>query len=166
MTKPAPCVLYCPYCKKQHIDRPPWDKRKHRTHKCSGCGFEWRPAAWYTVGVLSSLLLLCNLGCSPPVVPNCDAALSYEHSLEERLAVQAAQIDAVREMAREQTCNMRELRARQAGADRDLRFPPKRRKSRLMHDEPTTPRTLSEKDSRPGTPIGDADINQDRYENQ
>ena len=49
--KPTPMILLCRYCYAQHIDLPPWDTEPHRTHKCSKCASEWRPALIPTVGV-------------------------------------------------------------------------------------------------------------------
>lgn len=33
----------CPRCGKAHVDMPPWDKRLHRRHLCSGCNHQWLP---------------------------------------------------------------------------------------------------------------------------
>lgn len=73
--KPYRLVLFCPNCGKQHVDTGVWATRKHRSHLCvddeevtrhlaadgtvasestrrvSGCGFKWRPANVFTVGV-------------------------------------------------------------------------------------------------------------------
>ena len=49
--KPLPMILHCPECGQQHIDGGVWAERPHRTHQCQNCGFEWRPASIYTVGV-------------------------------------------------------------------------------------------------------------------
>lgn len=55
VTKPIPMLLHCPRCDVQHIDLGEWSTRPHRTHLCDklagGCGYEWRPAMVYTVGV-------------------------------------------------------------------------------------------------------------------
>lgn len=65
---PVPLVMYCPRGH-QHVDEGEWATRPHRTHQCQTvipcgcpalyhgdcakiiCGFEWRPAAFSTVGV-------------------------------------------------------------------------------------------------------------------
>ena len=52
---PIDMILFCPYCGKQHIDKPDpasgWNNPPHRTHLCAGCGSEWRPATIATNGV-------------------------------------------------------------------------------------------------------------------
>lgn len=49
--KPAPKELECPKCWLPHFDIGEWLTRLHKTHKCAGCGHEWRPFNYYTVGV-------------------------------------------------------------------------------------------------------------------
>ena len=40
-------LLWCPFCRKQHIDEGVWRTKPHRTHRCvddadgKGCGREW-----------------------------------------------------------------------------------------------------------------------------
>jgi hypothetical protein len=72
---PYRLVLFCPNCGNQHVDEGEWATKKHKIHRCvdadhvqrvlaadgtvasevlrrtSGCGFEWRPAHVFTVGV-------------------------------------------------------------------------------------------------------------------
>jgi hypothetical protein len=47
------CVLFCPECCAQHIDRGEWATKPHRTHLCEVCGHKWRPSEYATVGVYS-----------------------------------------------------------------------------------------------------------------
>ncbi|HYE39916.1 MAG TPA: hypothetical protein VEB23_08290, partial [Ramlibacter sp.] len=55
LDEPLPLVLYCQACGKQHVDAPEpetgWTNPPHRSHKCAGCGWIWRPADFPTVGV-------------------------------------------------------------------------------------------------------------------
>lgn len=37
-------VLYCPNCKRQHIDGRWWARRPHSVHDCRFCGHKWREA--------------------------------------------------------------------------------------------------------------------------
>ena len=46
-----PMLLDCPQCNQIHIDLGEWATRLHKTHLCSGCLHEWRPANVATVGV-------------------------------------------------------------------------------------------------------------------
>lgn len=49
---PIPMILFCPACHERHIDRGEWAmQRRHKTHECEHCGFQWRPANVPTVGV-------------------------------------------------------------------------------------------------------------------
>lgn len=48
---PVPLILTCPACSERHIDEGEFATRPHRTHRCSDCGLEWRPANIPTVGV-------------------------------------------------------------------------------------------------------------------
>lgn len=50
---PLPMLLNYPSCHGQHVDREEWatPEKAHKTHKCSQCGHEWRPANVATVGV-------------------------------------------------------------------------------------------------------------------
>ncbi len=55
-TPPLPVLLFCPMCKKQHIDKLEpdgidWRTRPHRKHLYLGCGHVWKPCALHTVGV-------------------------------------------------------------------------------------------------------------------
>jgi hypothetical protein len=62
----TPYALWCPECGHRHIDEGHWATRSHRTHRCvdgpelgpdgverpgKGCGHEWRPHDYPTVGV-------------------------------------------------------------------------------------------------------------------
>lgn len=47
------CVLFCPKCACQHIDKGEWATKLHRTHLCDRCGHEWMPSAFPTFGVLN-----------------------------------------------------------------------------------------------------------------
>jgi hypothetical protein len=62
--KPVPATLYCPACKKQHLDLieadgTDWSKRPHKKHLCkntpegpdTGRGHLWQPYDFHTVGV-------------------------------------------------------------------------------------------------------------------
>jgi hypothetical protein len=53
MSEPIPMLLYCPRCDKQHVDAPDgvWENPPHRTHRCQGCHYEWRPSDVATTGV-------------------------------------------------------------------------------------------------------------------
>lgn len=44
-------ILYCPECKKQHLDKGEWFTKEHKTHLCEYCGVTWRPYDYPTVGV-------------------------------------------------------------------------------------------------------------------
>ena len=50
-------LLHCPKCRTQHIDGFDaasginWATRQHCTHLCEGCGHEWRPFEYPTIGV-------------------------------------------------------------------------------------------------------------------
>jgi rubredoxin len=48
---PIPMLLWCPLCKKRHIDKGDFATRPHHTHACQSCGHVWRPAVVETVGV-------------------------------------------------------------------------------------------------------------------
>lgn len=48
---PIPMILSCPKCATKHVDTGEWATRPHRTHRCEGCLFEWRPTNVPTVGV-------------------------------------------------------------------------------------------------------------------
>lgn len=48
---PAPHVLLCPFCGKQHVDADEWATKPHRTHLCHFCGKTWRPHPFSTRGV-------------------------------------------------------------------------------------------------------------------
>lgn len=49
--EPIPMLLDCPACHKPHIDEGEYATKPHRTHKCLGCGKEWRSSLVHTVGV-------------------------------------------------------------------------------------------------------------------
>lgn len=46
-----PMLLWCPVCHARHIDEGEFAAKSHRTHQCSSCGLQWRPANVATVGV-------------------------------------------------------------------------------------------------------------------
>ena len=46
-----PMVLHCPECRLRHVDTDEFATKLHHTHACQGCGFVWRPAIVWTVGV-------------------------------------------------------------------------------------------------------------------
>ena len=54
--KPQAMDLFCPACGLRHVDQGEWATRPHKTHRCvdvieeSGCGHEWRPHDFPTVG--------------------------------------------------------------------------------------------------------------------
>ncbi len=48
---PIPVVLYCPDCRRPHIDEGEWAHRPHRRHLCEFCKTIWRPCLYPTVGV-------------------------------------------------------------------------------------------------------------------
>lgn len=48
----VPVTIFCPVCAVPHVDEGEWaTTRKHKTHQCQGCGHEWRPFPFATVGV-------------------------------------------------------------------------------------------------------------------
>lgn len=57
--KVIPMILFCPHCRKQHVDEGKWATRPHRTHACvddvagKGCGKAFTPSTYRTVGVLT-----------------------------------------------------------------------------------------------------------------
>lgn len=44
-------IVFCPKCKRQHIDVAEWARRVHKTHRCMKCAYEWQPATIPTRGV-------------------------------------------------------------------------------------------------------------------
>lgn len=48
---PVPMILFCPFCRKQHIDEGEWINRVHSSHACAFCNHTWRPADLPTIGV-------------------------------------------------------------------------------------------------------------------
>lgn len=49
---PVPVTIFCPKCALPHVDEGKWaTTRHHKTHQCQGCGHEWRPFPFATVGV-------------------------------------------------------------------------------------------------------------------
>ena len=49
---PVPVTICCPACAMPHVDEGEWaTTRHHKTHQCQGCGHEWRPFPFATVGV-------------------------------------------------------------------------------------------------------------------
>jgi len=48
---PIPCLLFCPKCNKQHIDKDEWATKLHKTHLCAHCGHKWKPLHVPSVGV-------------------------------------------------------------------------------------------------------------------
>lgn len=48
---PYPVQINCPKCDVLHIDEGEWATRPHKTRQCQGCGHEWRPFEYPTVGV-------------------------------------------------------------------------------------------------------------------
>lgn len=48
---PVPMNLNCPCCNAEHLDEGEWATRPHKTHQCQGCGHEWRPFEYATVGI-------------------------------------------------------------------------------------------------------------------
>lgn len=55
---PEPKDLFCPSCGLRHIDEGEWATKPHKTHRCvsyqgarsAGCGHDWRPFDFATVG--------------------------------------------------------------------------------------------------------------------
>jgi hypothetical protein len=43
--------LECPKCQLWHVDEGEWATKPHKTHRCAGCGHEWRPFDYASVGV-------------------------------------------------------------------------------------------------------------------
>ena len=39
---PRPALLFCPFCRAQHIDVGEWATRPHHKHLCAVCGEVWR----------------------------------------------------------------------------------------------------------------------------
>ena len=48
---PIEMILHCPMCNVRHVDKGKFAEKLHHTHACQNCGFVWRPACCYTVGV-------------------------------------------------------------------------------------------------------------------
>lgn len=51
LEKPIRCLLFCPKCGAQHIDKGEWKDKLHHKHLCLKCGFIWRVEP-YCSGVL------------------------------------------------------------------------------------------------------------------
>ena len=50
--EPVEVTIFCPQCALPHVDEGDWaTTRRHKTHQCQGCGHEWRPFPFATVGV-------------------------------------------------------------------------------------------------------------------
>lgn len=49
--KPVPMLMSCPICGFRHIDEGKFAEVPHHTHACQRCGFVWRPALVWTIGV-------------------------------------------------------------------------------------------------------------------
>lgn len=50
--QPVAVTIFCPECGLPHVDEGEWaTTRHHKTHQCQGCGHEWRPFPFATVGV-------------------------------------------------------------------------------------------------------------------
>lgn len=50
--QPVAVTIFCPECSLPHVDEGEWaTTRRHKTHQCQGCGHEWRPFPFATVGV-------------------------------------------------------------------------------------------------------------------
>ncbi|MCO8030098.1 hypothetical protein NI454_09055 [Brevundimonas diminuta] len=50
--QPVAVTIFCPECSLPHVDEGEWaTTRHHKTHQCQGCGHEWRPFPFATVGV-------------------------------------------------------------------------------------------------------------------
>ena len=60
MSDPIPMILPCPKCGKLHVDLEEWATKPHRTHLCSFCGHEFRPALVATVGVARLSVLVAR----------------------------------------------------------------------------------------------------------
>ncbi len=65
---PIPVVLYCPDCRRPHIDEGEWATRPHRRHLCEFCKTIWRPCLYPTVGVSFASIELAAL--HHPADPN------------------------------------------------------------------------------------------------
>lgn len=64
-SEPVAVTIFCPVCAVPHVDEGEWaTTRHHKTHQCQGCGHEWRPFPFATVGVAHP----------SPSVPNPDLA--------------------------------------------------------------------------------------------
>lgn len=48
---PVPMLIWCPMCRRRHIDAGEFATKHHHTHSCQTCGHCWRPAVVATVGV-------------------------------------------------------------------------------------------------------------------
>lgn len=73
--RPIPALLFCPYCKAQHIDLDEWSTRPHHTHLCASCKKTWRVEPYCTgaIGTVVSeehrqalLLALAELSLNRP----------------------------------------------------------------------------------------------------
>lgn len=82
---PVAVTIFCPACAMPHVDEGEWaTTRRHKTHQCQGCGHDWRPFSFATVGVahpvdqseavrvargalpdLSSVIAWLENGCEP-----------------------------------------------------------------------------------------------------
>ncbi len=52
-SRAIPLIIFCPMCHARHVDKGKFATHLHHTHTCQNpmCGFTWRPAKEYTVGV-------------------------------------------------------------------------------------------------------------------
>ena len=49
---PIPALLYCPFCREQHVDEGEWVEHPHHTHLCASCARTWRVEP-YCYGLLA-----------------------------------------------------------------------------------------------------------------
>ena len=73
---PVPLLLFCPQCRRQHIDEPDppeqrgradwWPNPPHATHLCRFCGHHWRVSDMPTTGVATINTMGMNDGSPVP----------------------------------------------------------------------------------------------------
>jgi hypothetical protein len=63
---PIPVVLYCPDCRRPHIDEGEWATRPHRRHLCEFCKTIWMPCVYPTVGVSFASIELAEARVKAP----------------------------------------------------------------------------------------------------
>ena len=59
--------LFCPRCKKQHVDEGVWATKPHHVHLCGYCEFKWYPHVFGVAGVPSKTTDVVPSGIAPVV---------------------------------------------------------------------------------------------------